>query len=134
MICFAIGARGLAADSVLVLEVDRDRDLRSVGRREGHERGRVHMVDSGLGGAGLARHGNAGIWAAVPVPDWTTFSIICVRVAAVCVEIRLGENVRVGAEDGGAVGAVIFSTEYGFITVPPLAIPATTIAIWSGVT
>ena len=75
-----------------------------------------------------------GICAAVPVPPVTTDSIIAVSSFAVSGEIARERTFGLWRTIVEPSGAVIFSTTYGCITTPSLAIPAATIAIWSGVT
>ena len=73
------------------------------------------------------------IWPGLPVPFLTTSTIIWVSWLAT-------SGVTAWCSDSGLVSDTVFRsavrtfcTRYGFITSPPLAIPAATIAICSGV-
>src|SRR5579859_6283080 len=74
-----------------------------------------------------------GICAAVPVPPWTTETIIWFSSAALCGLIARPRFDGVVALIVDPSGATIFWTRYGFGTMPPLATVAATIAIWRGV-
>ncbi len=74
------------------------------------------------------------IWAAVPVPDSTTCTIMGVSSAAVdSLTTRRSSSGRVRCTTSPS-GLTIRSTTCGSIRTPPFAIVPTTIAIWSGVT
>jgi hypothetical protein len=75
-----------------------------------------------------------GICAAVPVPAWTTLTIM----SSICFAwtgptARLSRSCRVRATVLPC-GETTFSTTHGRITIPALPIPPATIAICSGVT
>src|SRR6202795_4001483 len=74
-----------------------------------------------------------GIAAAVPVPPWTTATIIWVRVAAVSGLIALPRVPGLVFLTVAPPWVVIFWTTYGLGTIPPFAPVDATMAIWSGV-
>ena len=68
------------------------------------------------------------IWALVPVPDWTTASIIVVSWLATSGVTAVENWVGWVSEIVSSSEDRIRLTRYGCITTPPLAIPAATMA------